>query len=77
MKRVVSVFFITLCISALACTSSWAQATAQMNGVVRDQTGALILGVEITATQTETGFTRTAVSNETGAYVLTNLPVGP
>src|SRR5438309_4564674 len=30
-----------------------------------------------TATQTETGISRTAVSNETGSYVLSNLPIGP
>jgi hypothetical protein len=51
--------------------------TAQISGTVADSTGAVLPGVEITATQTETGISRTAVSNETGAYVLTNLPVGP
>src|SRR5438309_4801169 len=30
-----------------------------------------------TATQTETGISRTAVTNETGSYVLSNLPIGP
>src|SRR5438309_2631226 len=30
-----------------------------------------------TATQTETGAARTAVTNETGSYVLSNLPIGP
>jgi hypothetical protein len=34
-------------------------------------------GVEITATQGETGLVRTTVSNETGSYVLSNLPIGP
>ena len=34
-------------------------------------------GVEVSATQTETGISRNTVSNETGSYVLPNLPVGP
>ena len=55
----------------------WAQSTAQISGTVADQTGAVLPGVEVTATQAETGFTRTVVSNETGSYVLPNLPVGP
>ncbi|HYR90358.1 MAG TPA: TonB-dependent receptor, partial [Terriglobia bacterium] len=43
----------------------------------KDQTGALLPGAEITATQTDTGVFRSTVSNETGSYVLQNLPVGP
>src|SRR5213595_2951025 len=31
----------------------------------------------MTVTQTETAVTRSAVSNETGSYVLSNLPIGP
>ena len=33
--------------------------------------------MEVTATQTATGIRRTALSNERGAYILPNLPVGP
>ena len=51
--------------------------TAQINGTVSDQTGAVLPGVVVTATQTDTGISRSAVSNETGFYVLPNLPVGP
>ncbi|MGF2075311.1 carboxypeptidase-like regulatory domain-containing protein, partial [Enterococcus casseliflavus] len=53
------------------------QATAQITGTVKDQSGAVLPGVEITATQTETGAVRTGVTNETGSYVLSNLPIGP
>jgi hypothetical protein len=55
----------------------WAQATAQISGTVRDQTGAVLPGVEVKATQTDTGLSRTAVTNESGSYVLSNLPLGP
>src|ERR1700704_4359687 len=58
-------------------TLIWAQATAQISGSVKDQSGAVLPGVEVTATQTATGVARTAVTNETGSYTLTNLPIGP
>ena len=63
--------------SLLACSSVWAQASAQISGTVKDQSGAVLPGVEVTATQIETGVARTTVTNETGSYVLPNLPVGP
>ena len=37
----------------------------------------MLPGVEIRAIQAETGITRTTVTNETGSYVLPNLPIGP
>src|SRR5438094_8744989 len=62
----------------MAGTTAWAQATtAQINGSVKDQSGAVLPGVEITVTQTATGAKRTAVTNETGNYVLASLPLGP
>ena len=51
--------------------------TAQINGTVKDQSGAVLPGVEITATQTGTGAKRSTVTNETGSYVLASLPLGP
>src|SRR5207244_10418808 len=70
-------FFLGLVMSLAMCGSLWAQATAQINGVVRDPSGAVLPGVEITATQTDTGIIRSAVTNETGEYALPNLAVGP
>src|SRR5207302_4567314 len=58
------------------CGDVWAQATAQIAGSVRDQSGAVLPGAEVTVTQTETGAARAAVTNETGSYVLSNLPIG-
>jgi Carboxypeptidase regulatory-like domain len=62
---------------ALGAASAWAQATASISGTARDQSGAVLPGVTITATQTQTGLVRTTVTNETGSYVLPNLPLGP
>src|SRR5438876_1656185 len=62
---------------SLACAVLLAQSTAQVNGTVKDQTGAVLPGVQVTATQTATGLARSVVTDETGSYVLPNLPVGP
>ena len=61
----------------LASGTSWAQGTAQISGNVKDQSGAVLPGVEVTVTQTATGAKRTTVSNETGNFVLASLPIGP
>src|SRR5687768_9409917 len=76
MKRIVSKFLIGMFVSASMCCTIWAQATAQISGTVRDQSAAVLPGVEIIATQTETGITRTTITNETGSYVLPNLGLG-
>lgn len=66
-----------MALAALTCTQAWGQSTAQISGTVRDQSGAILPGADVSATQTATGAKRTAVTNETGSYILPNLPVGP
>ena len=73
MKRILLAGLVLL----VACSNIWAQATAQIAGTVRDQSGAVLPGVEVIATQTETDTVRTVVTNETGSYVLSNLSIGP
>src|SRR5205085_11277196 len=67
MKRVFVFVVGGLLISSLTCATVSAQATAQISGTAKDQSGAVLPGVEITVTQTETGVARTAVTNETGS----------
>ncbi|PYR85530.1 MAG: TonB-dependent receptor, partial [Acidobacteria bacterium] len=76
MERVYISMLLAFFIVLMACGNVWAQATAQISGAVQDQSGAVLPGVEVTATQTETGVRRTTVTNETGSYVLPNLPLG-
>src|SRR2546421_9181933 len=75
--KILNTLFVGVALSLLAVPTAWGQATAHVSGVVHDQSGAVLPGVEITATQTATGATRTTVSNETGSYTLVNLPLGP
>src|SRR5215470_15642178 len=71
-RVVLSVF----CLS-LACGILWSQTTAQISGTVKDQSGAVLPGVEVSATQTDTGLKRSVPTDETGSYILSNLPLGP
>jgi hypothetical protein len=51
--------------------------SAAISGVVRDTSGAVVPGVNITVKHIESGLTRTTVTNETGVYSVPALPVGP
>jgi hypothetical protein len=50
--------------------------TATLVGTVQDTQGAVVAGAAITATNTETGISETAVSGEQGQYRIDLLPVG-
>lgn len=47
---------------------------ATITGTVTDPSGAVVVGVEVSATNAETNIVTTAVSNEDGIYVIPNLP---
>ena len=75
-SRVLTTAAVATCI--LASGSVFAQApTGQISGRVTDASGGVLPGVTITVTQTDTGLVRTTVTNETGAYTVPSLPVGP
>jgi len=50
--------------------------TAAISGFVRDATGGVVPGVDVTVRNTESGFTRTVQSTENGGYNMRSLPVG-
>jgi hypothetical protein len=77
MKRISTALLSTALLCVLSCGNLWAQATAQIGGTVQDPSGAVLPGAELTATQTDTGISRMTITNETGSYVLPNLPLGP
>src|SRR5688500_2994892 len=63
-----------LCVS-IATTVS-AEVSSAVTGTVSVSTGALIPGVDITATNVNTGIVTTALTNETGSYTLPCLQPG-
>jgi hypothetical protein len=70
-------FSVSAMLLILSCVAAYGQGTAQISGRVTDQSGAVLPGVEVTATQTDTGIPRSTITNETGSYVLPNLALGP
>src|SRR6516225_4409246 len=66
----------------LLCAATQIPALAQMtivgriSGTVVDTSNAAIAGATIAATDESTGISRTATTDNSGFYVLTNLPVG-
>ncbi len=68
-----------LCISVLHLVSVglWAQSNrATIIGTISDPSGAVVEGVEIVATNLETGVVTKAHSNDVGIYSIPNLPPG-
>jgi len=55
----------------------WAQATAQITGIVRDQGGRILPGATVSVTQTDTGITQSATTDENGLFLLPSLAPGP
>ena len=62
-------------VSLFLATAAWGQAsyTAQVRGVVKDQTGAMVAQATLTIVNDATGITATAHSDEHGLYILTGL----
>src|SRR2546425_508224 len=69
---------ITLLLMALCalCGTAFAQGTGTILGVVRDQTGAVVLGATVQIKNTKTGVGRTVTSDANGYYAVNLLPVG-
>ena len=73
MKRL----WILLLVSILVAPYSYGQSAAgTLSGTVRDETGALIPGVSVTITNTDTGLTRAAVTDDQGRYRAVALSLG-
>src|SRR5688500_8149070 len=78
MRRLLGhVLFAVVVVLLTASLASAQLSTADLSGRVTDSSGGVLPGVTVTVTQTDTGLTRSTVSDETGSYLLTNLPTGP
>jgi hypothetical protein len=69
--------FVSLLILAAARHLEAQATTGTIQGVVKDSSGAVVPGVTVTATNTETNFARSSVSDSRGEYAVEFLPVGP
>jgi hypothetical protein len=69
---------LTLVITVLAGAGASAQlSTATLYGAITDPAGAAIPKANVKITQTDTGFVRTVVTNDSGSYRADFLPIGP
>ena len=64
-----------LWLATLMSTAVYAQ-NAQISGIIKDQTGAILPGVTVTARNVETGLSRSAVSQTAGEFRIPALPPG-
>jgi len=57
---------------------AWCQTVTsqEISGLVQDVTGSVVPNVTVSVKNADTGFTRTAVSNDSGLFVVSNLPIG-
>jgi outer membrane receptor protein involved in Fe transport len=80
MRKHACLFLVLISIPfAAAAPPSYSQATtafAQLNGTVRDTSGGFVAKASIALREVDTNREYTAVSNETGFYVVPNLPPG-
>src|SRR5215475_12746912 len=61
---------------ALSASPAWAQATAALNGTVRDSAGAVIVDATVVLHNRDTNLDRTAQTNNVGSFVMTNVLPG-
>jgi hypothetical protein len=77
MERFLTTLVGTLTLLLITTSASAQLSTAQLSGRITDESGAVLPGVTVTATQTDTGLTRSVTTDANGSYVLPNLPTGP
>ncbi|MBV9225189.1 MAG: carboxypeptidase regulatory-like domain-containing protein, partial [Acidobacteriaceae bacterium] len=68
--------FAVLALSPFVMPLLYAQVTASVVGTVRDSSGAVVSAVKVTATNKDTGLTRTVQTDDQGSYAMTTLPIG-
>src|SRR5215831_13157840 len=65
-------------LTALLLAAAFSQSTTsqEISGLVQDATGSVVPNATINVKNNETGFVRTTQTNESGLYVVSNLPIG-
>src|SRR6266446_6911443 len=72
----ISLLLVPLVLIVVIPHSASAQATATLNGVVRDSSGAVIPRATVTLHNTDTSTERESLTNDSGLYVFVSVPPG-
>src|SRR5262245_39906513 len=75
-RSLVSFLALLLAFSFVPAAASAQTGAASLTGIISDQSGAKVPGATVTATNQATNVAYTAVSNESGNYTVTSVPVG-
>src|SRR5829696_8687698 len=75
-SRVLRMVFLSMVLSCVGPAFSQSS-TGGISGTVTDQNNAVVPGAAVIGKNTETGFVRSAVTNSSGLYRLTDIPPGP
>src|ERR1700756_311498 len=74
--RRIGLLFVSLVLIVVIPHSASGQATATLNGVVRDSSGAVLPQATVTLQNTNTGTLRDSLTNDSGLYVFVSVPPG-
>jgi hypothetical protein len=75
-RRLVSFLSLFLVLQLLPVVALAQTGAGSLTGIISDQTGSKVPGATVTATNQATNVAYTAVSNESGNYTITSVPVG-
>ncbi|HZD33461.1 MAG TPA: TonB-dependent receptor, partial [Candidatus Angelobacter sp.] len=76
-KKAISITAFALGVLLLSCSFTLAQSdSATISGRITDQSGAVLVGVQVTVTSADTDISASALTNDEGVYVLQNLRPG-
>ena len=75
-SRPLFLFLLMFTCSLSSETMAWAQVSASLSGSVRDQSGSLVSGATVLAKNDDTSATRSTITNGSGLFQLSALPVG-
>src|SRR6266404_1204022 len=73
---VLTLMFATAFVFAVSALPAWPQATAAVNGTIRDSAGAVIVNANVVLHNRDTSLDRSAATNGVGSYVMTNVLPG-
>ena len=76
-RSISATLFLALLLVSFCPATAMAQFTyGTILGTVTDPSGAAVPGAKVTATNVDTAFARTVETDQTGSYILVNMPLG-